>query len=208
VINIFCSGYFIPLCLCDFSIHCIRIHHWAHLQSRSVLLVYLGERTGSLLGIISLSISDFYIGSVQCLCASYICILCLYSVFFFTSSSFFFLLLYFLRIFPMSPCIHLSVLHHPSPSVWRALYLEGHIYLKGPVYLWRLLACSCLLVRSCSFLLLRPRSTWHFDTSCVKNGANWSLEIRTMYQATYTLYVYIHHVYTHVIPSIWSGGQR
>jgi len=34
-------------------------------QSRSALLVYLGERTGSLLGLISLSISDFYIGSVQ-----------------------------------------------------------------------------------------------------------------------------------------------
>jgi len=68
-----------------------------------------------------------------------VCIIYLYSVFvlcfFFTSPSFFFLLLYFLRIFPMSPFMHLSVLHHPSPSVWRALYLEGHIYLKGPVYL-------------------------------------------------------------------------
>jgi hypothetical protein len=29
-----------------------------------------------------------------------------------------------------------------------------------------------------------------------------------MYQGTYTLYVYIHHVYTLDIPSIWSGGQR
>jgi hypothetical protein len=38
--------------------------HCAHTQSRSALLVYLGERTGSLLGLISLSISDFYIGSV------------------------------------------------------------------------------------------------------------------------------------------------
>ncbi len=35
--------------------------HCEHLQSHSALLVYLGERTGSLLGIISLSISDFYI---------------------------------------------------------------------------------------------------------------------------------------------------
>ena len=33
--------------------------HCAHTQSRSVLLVYLGERTGSLLGFLSLSISDF-----------------------------------------------------------------------------------------------------------------------------------------------------
>ena len=39
--------------------------HCAHTRSRSALLVYLGERTGSLLGLISLSISDFSIGSVQ-----------------------------------------------------------------------------------------------------------------------------------------------
>jgi hypothetical protein len=25
-VNIFSSGYFIPLCLCDLSIRCIRIH--------------------------------------------------------------------------------------------------------------------------------------------------------------------------------------
>ncbi len=28
-----------------------------------------------------------------------------------------------------------------------------------------------------------------------------------MYQEQYTLYVYIHYVYTLGIPSIWSGGQ-
>ena len=39
--------------------------HCVHTRSRSALLVYLGERTGSLLGLISLSISDFSIGSVQ-----------------------------------------------------------------------------------------------------------------------------------------------
>ena len=39
--------------------------HWAHTRSRSALLVYLGDRTGSLSGLISLSISDFSIGSVQ-----------------------------------------------------------------------------------------------------------------------------------------------
>ena len=39
--------------------------HCAHTRSRSALLVYLGERTGSLSGLISLSISDFSIGSVQ-----------------------------------------------------------------------------------------------------------------------------------------------
>ena len=121
--------------------------HCVHTPSRSALLVYLGERTGSLLGLISLSISDFYIGSVQCLCASYICIL------------------------HIIPC-----------SVFGGRYKFVKTSIIG--------------------------STWHFDTSCVKNRANWSLEIRTMYQATYTLYVYIHHVYTHVIPSIWSGGHR
>jgi len=39
--------------------------HCAHTRSRSALLVYLGERTGSLSGLISLSISDFSIGIVQ-----------------------------------------------------------------------------------------------------------------------------------------------
>jgi len=39
--------------------------HCAHTRSRSALLVYLGHRTGSLSGLISLSISDFAIGSVQ-----------------------------------------------------------------------------------------------------------------------------------------------
>jgi hypothetical protein len=39
--------------------------HCANTLSRSALLVYLGERTGSLLGLISLSISDFSIGIVQ-----------------------------------------------------------------------------------------------------------------------------------------------
>jgi len=39
--------------------------HCAHTRSRSALLVYLGERTGSLSGFISLSISDFSIGIVQ-----------------------------------------------------------------------------------------------------------------------------------------------
>ena len=39
--------------------------HCAHTRSRSALLVYLGERTGSFSGLISLSISDFSIGSVQ-----------------------------------------------------------------------------------------------------------------------------------------------
>ena len=39
--------------------------HCAHTRSRSALLVYLGQHTGSLSGLISLSISDFSIGSVQ-----------------------------------------------------------------------------------------------------------------------------------------------
>jgi len=55
LVNIFSSGYFIPLCLCDFNIRCIRIHSLCTLQS---FLFIFGERTGSLLGIISLYISD------------------------------------------------------------------------------------------------------------------------------------------------------
>jgi O-antigen/teichoic acid export membrane protein len=39
LVNIFSSGYFVPLRLCDLSISCIRT---APLQSRNALLVYLG----------------------------------------------------------------------------------------------------------------------------------------------------------------------
>jgi hypothetical protein len=58
LVNIFSSRYFKSLCLCDLSISCIRT---AYLQSHSVSLFILGERTGSLLGIIFLYISGFYI---------------------------------------------------------------------------------------------------------------------------------------------------
>ena len=43
------------------AMHCVGNKQ----RSRTALLVSLGERTGSLLGLISLSISDFSIGSVQ-----------------------------------------------------------------------------------------------------------------------------------------------
>ena len=72
LVNIFSSGHLLlPLCLCDLSILCsvfclvFTYIHYVHTQSLSALLVSLGERTGSLLGLISLSISDFSIGSVQ-----------------------------------------------------------------------------------------------------------------------------------------------
>jgi len=42
---------------------------------------------------------------------------------------------YFLRIFPLYPCLHPSVLHPPLPSVWRTLYLESPIYLEEHIYL-------------------------------------------------------------------------
>jgi hypothetical protein len=43
--------------------------------------------------------------------------------------------------FPLYPCMHPYVLHPPSPSVWRAPYLEGALYV------WRNIFCleGCLL---------------------------------------------------------------
>ena len=50
------------LCLCDLRIRCTRIHSLCAFASTPVLFLFiLGERTGSLLGFISLSLSDFYI---------------------------------------------------------------------------------------------------------------------------------------------------
>jgi hypothetical protein len=118
-------------------------------------LFILGERTGSLLRIFSLSISAFYIlifshpsyswfpcsilshtaffiRSVQCLCASWLCILCLYSVF-----------LHPIRL---------------EGSIFGGPYVFGGQYLFGGL-----------------FSRLSPGSSWHFryqlEHSCVKNGA-------------------------------------
>ena len=50
------------LCLCDLRIRCTRIHSLCAFAITPVLFLFiLGERTGSLLGFISLSLSDFYI---------------------------------------------------------------------------------------------------------------------------------------------------
>jgi hypothetical protein len=154
----FSSGYFIPLCLCDSSIRCIRKHSlcaFAITQYSSCLSwgSVQGVSWGSFLSILvififryspTLHIRDFHIryyrtppfywerkvsvthhDSVFCVCT-----LCF-------STSFFLFIphAYFLRIFPLYPCVHPYVLHHPSPSVWRSLYLEGHIYLEGHLYL-------------------------------------------------------------------------
>jgi hypothetical protein len=51
-------------------------------------------------------------------------------------------------------------------SIFGGSYIFGGTYLSGGFYpFWG------LLVRSCSFLLFRPRSPWYFDTSCVNNGS-------------------------------------
>ena len=56
------SGYFIPLCLCDLSIRCTRIYSLCAFAITPVLFLFiLGQRTGSLLGFISLPLSDFSI---------------------------------------------------------------------------------------------------------------------------------------------------
>ena len=141
--NIFSSGYFIPLRLCDLSISCIRT---ASLQSRSAFLVYLGGAYRQSLGnhfslyywylyfdilppfifvisMFNIIAHRLFIGSLQCLCASWppLC---------FSTSFLFIPHANFLHIFPLYPCVHPYVLHHPSPYVWRALYLEVHIYLE------------------------------------------------------------------------------
>ena len=69
-----------------------------------------------------------FIGSEQCLCASWLCILC------FSTSSFFLFLLHTCCVFFL--CIHAPLCATSSlPSVWRALYLEVPIYLAEHIYL-------------------------------------------------------------------------
>ena len=146
------SRYFIPLCLCDLSIRCFSIHSLCtfvitHLSSCLSWGRVQGVSWESFLSLLvlfkfwhcpTLHIRDFhvryyrtppfFIRSVQCLCVSWLCILCLYSVF-----------LHPIRL---------------DGSIFGGLYIFGVLYLFGGL-----------------FARLRPGSSWHFDTSCVKNGA-------------------------------------
>jgi hypothetical protein len=124
LVNIFSSRYFQSLCLCDLSISCIRT---AYLQSHSVFLFILGERTGSLFGIIFLYISDFYISIFSHpSCSCFPCSILSHTVF---------------LLGAYSVCVHhdsvfcVCTLCFFTPYVLRALYLEGHIYLAGHIYL-------------------------------------------------------------------------
>ena len=143
----------------------------------------LGERTGvswgSSLSLYffcyspTLHIRDFhvhrlFIGNVQCLCASCLCILCLYSVFF--HLPFFFIPpAYF---FPLYPCIHPYVLHHPSPSVWRAPYLEGPIYLAEHILSGRLSTRRLYAWRAVSLFFV------FLSLSCLRGWINFLLASR------------------------------
>ena len=160
------SGYFIPLCLCDLSIRCFRIHSsctfaitqrssclswgsvqgvsWESFLSLLVLFIFWYSPT--------LHISDFHVRyyrtppfysertvSVASVC-SWLCILCLYSVFFFNP-------------------IRLEGSIFGGPSIFEGTHIFGGPYLFGDLYLFGGL-----------FARLRPGSSWHFDTSYVKNG--------------------------------------
>ena len=61
---------------------------------------------------------------------------------------------YFLRIFPLYPCMHPYVLHHPSPSVWRAPYLEGPIYLAEHILSGGLSTRRALRLEGCFSVFL------------------------------------------------------
>ena len=122
--NTFSFRYFKSLCLYDLSISCIRT---AFLQSHRVFLFILGERTGSLLGIIFLYHTDFYISIFSH--PSYSCFPC--SI---LSHTVFLLGAYSVCVqhdFVFSVC----TLCFSTPCVWRALYLEGHIHLAGHISL-------------------------------------------------------------------------
>ena len=141
-----------------------------------------------------------FIGSVQCLCASWLYILCLYSVFFH--------LIFFLFLMHTS-CVFSLCIHACTP-MWYIIphHTFGGLYIWRAIYIWRSISIS----RTIS-VWRAPRSSKDWITLTLgyqvrQKWRNWSLEIRTMYQAPYTLHVYIHHVYTLDIPSIWSGGQR
>jgi hypothetical protein len=123
LVNIFSFRYFKSLCLCDLTISCIRT---AYLQSHSVFLFILGERTGSLLGVTFLYISDFYISIFSP--PSYSCFPC-------SISHTVFLLGAYRVCVNHDSVFCVCTLCFSTPYVWRALYLEGPIYLASHIYL-------------------------------------------------------------------------
>ena len=147
--NIFSFRYFKSLCLCDLSISCIRT---AFLHSHRVFLFILGERTGSLLGIIFLYITDFYISifshpSYSCFPCSIlshtvfywertvsVCNMTLYSVF-------------VLCVFPPHAFGGLYI--------WRAIYIWRVISLWMPIFVWRAPRSSAVSSKDWITLTLR-----------------------------------------------------
>ena len=124
-------------------------------------LFILGERTGSLLGIISLYISDFYIlifshpsyswfpclillhtaflSGVSSVCVHHDSVFCVCTLFFFTSFLFLFLMhtscVFFLCIHACTPMCYI-IPRHPFGGlyIWRAIYIwRDIIYLEGSI---------------------------------------------------------------------------
>ena len=136
LVNIFSFRYFKSLCLCDLSISCIRT---AFLQSHRVFLFILGERTGSLLGIIFLYRTDFSISifshpSYSC----FPCSLLSHTVFLLGAYS---VCVHHDSVFSVCSCF-CTVLFHPmrlegsifgGPYIFT--YLAGHISLDAYICL-------------------------------------------------------------------------
>ena len=123
LVNIFPFRYFKSLCLCDLSISCIRT---AFLHSHCVFLFILGERTGSLLGIIFSMLLIFIFRYSHTLHIRVFHAILSHTVFLLGAYS-----VCVQHAFVFSVC----TLCFSTPCVWRALYLEGHIYLAGHISL-------------------------------------------------------------------------
>ena len=141
-----------------YSLYSPLIHSLCAFAITPVLFLFiLGERTGSLFGFISLSLSDFYIlifshpsySWFSCSILSHNAFLLgAYSVCVHRDSVFYVCTL----------CFFHSIFG--GTSIFGGSYIYGETHLFGGLYLFGGL-----------FARLRPGSSWHFDTSCVKNGA-------------------------------------
>jgi len=153
------------LCLCDLSIRCTHIQSLYAFAIMPVLFLFLlGDRTGSLLGFISISllliftfwyslplhIPDFHVRYSRTPpfyweCTVSVCIVTLSSVFVL--------------------CVFFSPHTFGGLYIWRAIYIWRSIYIWRAISIWRPISVWRAL-----FTRLRPGSSWHFDTNCVKNG--------------------------------------
>jgi len=89
--------------------------------------------------------------------------------------------------FPLYPCMHPYVLHHPSPSLWRTPYLEGPICLAEHILSGGLSTRRALCLEGCFSV---------FFVFLSLSLSPWLDQLSFRYQMVYAIYLEDHNPYS------------